>query len=250
MFHKGETVTKYSVKSDKGIVRAVNQDSCFLTVFDDGTCFAVVCDGMGGPKAGDIAADIAIRNISERFVAGWRKSITTDSVKNLLTTSISAANICVFDAASADPELTGMGTTVVAAVLINGTLITAHVGDSRVYLVSDALYLITKDHSLVQELIDSGTLTREDAKIYPYKNVITRALGIDEHVEIEFTERKIKDEDRILLCSDGLSNYVSEESIYEIIKNNEVSETAELLIKTANTNGGGDNITAVVFAEQ
>lgn len=247
---KGETATKYSVKSDKGMVRAINQDSCYLTVFDDNMCFAVVCDGMGGPKAGDIASDIAIRNISERFAAGWRKGLTTDSVKNLLTTSICAANICVFDAAASNPDFAGMGTTVVAAVLKNDTLITAHVGDSRAYLVSDGLYQITKDHSLVQELVDSGELTRDEAKTYPYKNVITRALGINEHIEIDFTERKINSNDRILLCSDGLSNFVSEENLYHITADNEVTETAVLLVNEANNNGGGDNVTAVVFSEQ
>ena len=108
---------RYSMKTDKGVVRKTNQDSCFVTVFDDGSCFAVVCDGMGGPNAGDIASEIAIKNILERFIAGWRNKISAESVRNLLETSIAAANICVFDAAERDEKFKGMGTTVVAAVL-------------------------------------------------------------------------------------------------------------------------------------
>ena len=152
---------KYSILTDKGVVREMNQDSCFLTLFDDNTCFAVVCDGMGGPNAGEIASDIAIKNISERFAAGWRKGMSVDSVKNLLLTSISAANICVYDEAKSDSRLSGMGTTAVAAVYNGTALVTAHVGDSRAYYCNNELVQVTKDHSLVQEMFDAGTLTIE-----------------------------------------------------------------------------------------
>lgn len=236
------------MKTDKGIVRSVNQDCCFVTSFDNDACFAVVCDGMGGPKAGDVAAQIAIRNISERFIAGWRAKISPESVQNLLATAISAANICVFDAAEADEAYKGMGTTVVAAVLLGEHLIVAHVGDSRAYLVSDVVRLLTKDHSLVQELVDSGRLSDSDAANYPYKNVITRAIGIAEHVDIDFSEYKINNSDRILLCSDGLTNFVSEAEMYNIVKNHDIDIVSDKLIDAANTNGGGDNITAVVIS--
>ncbi len=237
------------MKTDKGIVRATNQDSCFVTVFDDGSCFAVVCDGMGGPNAGDVASEIAVKNISERFVAGWRSKITVESVKNLLETSISAANICVYDAAEADEKYKGMGTTVVAAVLMNGVLVIAHVGDSRAYLISDHIQLLTKDHSLVQELVDSGQITDNDAKNYPYRNVITRAIGISEHVDIDFTERRIDSTDKVLLCSDGLTNFIAEKDLYTIIADNDIGVVTDVLINTANLNGGGDNITAVVLSK-
>lgn len=245
----GGIVTKYSMKTDKGIVRATNQDSCFVTIFDDGSCFAVVCDGMGGPNAGDVASEIAVKNISERFVAGWRPKITVESVKNLLSTSISAANICVYDAAEADEKYRGMGTTVVAAVLMDEILVIAHVGDSRAYLISDHIQLLTKDHSLVQELVDSGQITDSDAKNYPYRNVITRAIGISEHVDIDFSERRVEASDKIMLCSDGLTNFISEKDIYKIISDNDIDVVSDILVNTANSNGGGDNITAVVFAK-
>ena len=239
---------KYSMLTDKGAVRSMNQDSCFLTLFDDTTCFAVVCDGMGGLNAGEIAADIAIKNISERFAAGWRKGMSVDSIKNLLLTSISAANICVFDEAKTDDKLSGMGTTAVAAVYFNNTLITAHIGDSRAYYCDDELIQITKDHSLVQEMLDSGKLSPEDAKIYPYKNVITRAIGIEESIDIEFNVRLLNKNDKVLLCSDGLTNFVTDNVILSILKSVDTENCAKFLIDKANENGGGDNVTAVVFS--
>ncbi len=239
---------KYSMLTDKGVVRSMNQDSCFLTLFDDNTCFAVVCDGMGGPNAGEVASDIAIKNISERFAAGWRKGMSVDSVKNLLLTSISAANICVYDEAKTDDDLIGMGTTAVAAVYNGNTLITAHVGDSRAYFCNNELIQITKDHSLVQEMIDSGNLTSEEAKLYPYKNVITRAVGIEESIDIEFNVRLLENNDKVLLCSDGLTNFVENEAILNILKGEDTENCAKCLIDTANANGGGDNVTAIVFS--
>ncbi len=240
---------RYSLKTDKGVVRMSNQDCCFLTVFDEKSCFAVVCDGMGGPKAGDIASQIAVKNVSERFVAGWRSGISAASVKNLLTTAVSAANICVYDASVANEEYQGMGTTLVAAVVLGDELIIANVGDSRAYLAGSGLKLLTKDHSLVQELVDKGELSESDAKVYPYKNVITRALGIEEHIEIDFFEYKIDSDSCVLLCSDGLTNFVSEDEIFDILKNNDIGTVSEKLVETANGKGGGDNITAVVFAK-
>ena len=239
---------KYSILTDKGVVREMNQDSCFLTLFDDNTCFAVVCDGMGGPNAGEIASDIAIKNISERFAAGWRKGMSVDSVKNLLLTSISAANICVYDEAKSDTMLSGMGTTAVAAVYNGTALVTAHVGDSRAYYCNNELVQVTKDHSLVQEMFDAGTLTIEEAKTYPYKNVITRAIGIDESVDIEFNVRLISKSDKVLLCSDGLTNYIDNDTILEVLSTVDTESCAGRLVEIANTNGGGDNVTAVVFS--
>lgn len=240
---------RYSMKTDKGVVRKTNQDSCFVTVFDDGSCFAVVCDGMGGPNAGDVASEIAVKNISERFIAGWRNKISVESVRNLLETSIVAANICVFDAAEKDETLKGMGTTVVAAVLTGDTLVIAHVGDSRAYLIADDIRLLTRDHSLVQELVDSGQLSELDAKTYPYKNVITRAIGISDHVDIDFSQHIISSTDKVLLCSDGLTNFISENEIFRLITENPPEEVSPLLVSTANRNGGGDNVTAVVFTK-
>ncbi len=240
----------FSMKTDKGIVREINQDGYFVTAFDENTCFAVVCDGMGGPKAGDIASEMAIKNISERFVSAWRKDISPSSVRNLITTAFSAANILIFDEAQDNKDYEGMGTTAVAVYISDCYALIANVGDSRAYLAGDTISQITKDHSLMQELIDTGKLDEVDAKYFPYKNLITRALGIKEHIEIDFYEVNVNENDSILLCSDGLTNYVGDNDILKIINESEINKTAENLVDAANSNGGGDNITVVVLSNK
>ena len=217
---------------------------------DDDSCYAVVCDGMGGANAGEVASDMAIKYISERLAAGWRKNMSNESVINLLTTAITAANICIFDKAAENRQLQGMGTTVVAGVMLGDRLVVAHAGDSRAYLFGEELTCLTKDHSFVQDLVDAGQITEEQAKFHPDKNYITRALGIEERIEIDFAEYSFGDKDKLLLCSDGLTNYVSEAEIAEILSAEDVHDTAAKLVAAANRNGGGDNVTAVVIARQ
>ena len=238
---------KYSVMTDRGVVRATNQDNCMAACPDDDSCFAVVCDGMGGALGGDVASEIAVKTISGRIAAGWRAGMSNESLVNLLTTSITAANICVLDRAEEDPRLRGMGTTVVAAAIQQDRLVIAHVGDSRAYAFTDRLEQLTKDHSLVQDMVDAGMLTPEQASVQPNKNYITRALGIAERVEIDFTERSFSDHEKLLLCTDGLTNYVDEDAIAGILSSGRPEEMARLLVEEANRNGGGDNVTAVVI---
>jgi len=233
--------------TDRGVVRATNQDNCMAACPDDGSCFAVVCDGMGGALGGDVASEIAVKTISGRIAAGWRAGMSNESLVNLLTTSITAANICVLDRAEEDPRLRGMGTTVVAAAIQQDRLVIAHVGDSRAYAFTDRLEQLTKDHSLVQDMVDAGMLTPEQASVHPNKNYITRALGVAERVEIDFTERSFSDHEKLLLCTDGLTNYVDEDAIAGILSSGRPEETARLLVEEANRNGGGDNVTAVVI---
>ncbi len=239
----------FSMKTDKGIVREQNQDGYFVTAIDENTFFAVVCDGMGGPNAGDVASKLAVSNISERFISAWRQGISLSSVKNILITALNAANIVIFDEAAENPEYEGMGTTAVAAYVSGNDAIIANIGDSRAYIIDNGIKQITKDNSLVQEMIDSGKLAQEDLKFFPYKNVITRALGIEEHIEIDFFETKISDGNRLLLCSDGLTNYVSDSDIFNISNESDAENVAGHLIESANKNGGGDNITVVVLTK-
>ena len=239
---------KYSFATDRGKKRSINQDSCAAFYPDDHSCFAIVCDGMGGANAGEIASSMVVETVMERVREGWRADISDESVRNLLLTSITAANIKVFDKSLSDISCQGMGTTVVACVLMKDHAIFAHAGDSRAYLFSDRLKLITKDHSFVQELVDLGKITREQAKNHPRKNYITRALGVEEMVEIDFNTVYLSQNDMILLCTDGLSNFVSEEVISEILTN-ETEDPASVLVAEANENGGGDNITAVVLSQ-
>lgn len=239
---------KYSLKTDKGMYRTLNEDSCFAGSPAENTCFAVVCDGMGGANAGEVASALATETVSQRVLAGWRKSISSASVENLLTSAISAANICVFDEAISDNTKKGMGTTLVAAAVTNEFCVIAHAGDSRAYLLRQVLSLITHDHSYVQMLVDSGMISEKEAFDHPQKNYITRALGIGEHIEIDFSEFSVFPGDKILLCSDGLTNFVSEEDIFRILSENDTDTAVEMLVDTANANGGGDNITAVVIS--
>ena len=241
---------QYSMKTDKGKVRESNQDGYFVTAFDDSSCFAVVCDGMGGMNGGDIASDMAVKIISERFVAGWRQGISFSSVKNLITTAVSAANICIYDEAKDNNELEGMGTTAVIVYVSSMNAVVANIGDSRAYIVNESLSQITTDHSLMQEMLSNGKLSYENAASFPYKNVITRALGIEEHIDIDFFDVILTKEDSLLLCTDGLTNFVSPDEIIRIVNGSSCDNIASELVKCANTNGGGDNITAVVLTNK
>ena len=238
---------KYSIMTDRGIIRETNQDNCMAACPDAESCFAVVCDGMGGAKAGDVASEIAVKTISERMAASWRKNMSNESVINLLTTAITAANITIFDRAAEEPMLSGMGTTVVAVVVIGDRMVVAHAGDSRAYAFTDHLVQLTKDHSLVQDMVDSGLITQAQAAVHPNRNYITRALGIGEKIEIDFSEFTFEETEKVLLCSDGLTNFVKENVITEILSSGDFEDMAQRLVCAANENGGGDNITAVVL---
>ncbi len=239
---------KYLFETDKGIKRSINQDCCSVFELDDEALFAVVCDGMGGASAGEIASAIAVETVSERLRSGWRDEITEDSIRNLMLTSVTAANINVYDYSLSHPGCQGMGTTIVALVLRGDRGIVAHAGDSRAYLLTDRLHQVTKDHSLVQDLVDQGQITEAQARVHPQKNYITRALGVEEFIDIDFDTFTLPENAMILLCSDGLYNFVSDEDITEILLSGDAS-AAKRLISRANENGGGDNITAVIISQ-
>ena len=142
-----------------------------------------------------------------------------------------------------------MGTTVVAVIINSDRVYAASVGDSRVYIVSDNLFQVTTDHSVVQNMVDNGEITKEEAKFHPKKNVITRALGIESEIRTDFFQEEIdKDKDIVLLCTDGLTNYIDESDLFATVKNSSRYEIADNLVKTANDNGGGDNITVVALS--
>lgn len=238
---------RYSMKTDKGIVRESNQDNCYVTLFDDNSCFGVVCDGMGGPNAGDVASAVAVKEITDRFVEGFNSETSMQDAAVLLSKAIKTANRKIIGMASNNPDYQGMGTTAVAFVCRGNELVIANVGDSRAYFVSDEIVQLTKDHSLVQELIEKGQLTEEEALYFPYKNIITRALGVESHVDID-TFSLTLDDKCLLLCSDGLYNFISSEELSGIVNSTEIEfeNIAAELVTAANNNGGGDNITAVL----
>lgn len=236
-------------KTDRGRVRTDNQDAYFAGKITDDSVFAVVCDGMGGANAGNVASELAVRHISEYVIRSYRDGMDmTDTVKTLKNAIVSA-NISLYDKAVNNAELAGMGTTAVAAFVKDGTAVIAHVGDSRIYLVNGEIKQLTRDHSVVQSLIESGKITPEDAKVHPRKNVITRALGAEENVAVDSDCLNLSNGDTLLLCSDGLTNFLDDKDILTVFQNNDISAVAERLVEEANKNGGGDNITVVTVTK-
>lgn len=236
-------------KTDTGLVRTSNQDSYAAGELPGSVAWAVVCDGMGGATGGNHASSIAVKLISERISSSYRKGMSGTSIKNILVSAVVAANISIHDASLADPELTGMGTTVVVAVIADNSVYIAHVGDSRAYILSDGkLNQLTKDHSFVQEMVDRGKLTPDEAKNDPRKNLITRALGVDKDVIVDFCQEYISEDEVLILCTDGLTNYVEPSEIYELTNDKKFYEYSERLVNRANKNGGGDNVTVVTMS--
>ncbi len=238
----------FTAKTNIGKVRLTNQDCYNTGIFSDGTYWAVVCDGMGGASGGEIAADMCCKTVSFLIEKGYRENMTQTSVKNLLQSAVITANIEINDTSKKDVSLKGMGTTVVAAIVLNGCAFIAHVGDSRAYILSDGnIKQITKDHSVVQYMIDIGKITPEEAKVHPDRNIITRAVGSDENVQVDLDFTEIKNGDKILICTDGLSGCVSDGEILK--KSEEINTSSELcdkLINSALSSGGRDNITVAV----
>lgn len=240
---------KIVAKTDIGLKRSSNQDSYAAGELHGSVAWAVVCDGMGGAAGGNVASSTAVKIISERISSSYRPGMSSNSIRNMLTSAIEAANISVYDISESNDELNGMGTTVVTALVSDGIVCVANVGDSRAYILSNGeLRQITRDHSFVQEMVDTGRLTPDEAKEDPRKNIITRALGVGKNLRIDFYEEALAEGDVLLLCTDGLTNYIEPEEIYELTGDSKFYEYAERLVNRANTNGGGDNITVVTVS--
>lgn len=233
-------------KTDIGLTRHSNQDAVFTGVLEDGAVFAIVCDGMGGANAGNVASDTAVKVISQYITQSYRIGMDFYDVEKMLKNAISSANMEIYDMSLKKEELKGMGTTTVTALVRDGIAVIAHVGDSRAYKAGEKLQLITRDHSVVQSLVESGKITPEDAKVHPRKNVITRALGTEENVVVDCTQIELRADDILLLCTDGLSGYADEDGIYDALKA-DASQSADRLIELAKKGGGRDNITVVVI---
>lgn len=237
-------------KTDTGILRSLNDDSFLHGYLEGGNIWAVVCDGIGGSSGGAVASKSAVQTVGEKIIAGFRKDMSGNSVRNLLNTAIVAANIDILDKAKSDRMLDGMGTTIVVAVICDGLVHIAHAGDSRAYiLTSGGAVRLTTDHSLVQDMINCGMITEQEAMDHPRKNVITRALGIDENIDIDYCECQFVCGEKLLLCTDGLTNFISDERLYQISQSVSVESLPSALIDEANKLGGADNITAVVICE-
>ena len=237
-------------KTDKGNVRDSNQDAYAVGEFSDEVVWSVVCDGMGGAAGGNIASALAVKVISDKINASYRNQMRDSSIKNMLDSALTAANSEVFDFAEAQPDLRGMGTTVVCAIVRDNQAYIVHAGDSRAYVINNGnIRQITTDHSMVQDLLLRGKITPEEAEHHPNKNIITRAVGVNKAIEIDFEQIDLEDDDTLLICTDGLSNYVSNDEMLELMSDGKHYAFADRLVKKANENGGGDNITVVVISK-
>lgn len=220
--------------SDVGRIREANEDS--LLRDDDARVF-IVADGMGGHRAGEVASATAVEALREHLDDGHD-----------LTLAVAAANRSVFAKAQDNPDMRGMGTTLTAMRIEEGTAYIGHVGDSRAYLFRDGqLTQVTEDHSLVEELVRDGRLTPEEAAVHPQRSIITRSIGVDEHVEVATYEVELRDGDRVLLCSDGLTSMVRDDAIRSFLQVEvDPQAAADRLVTAANEAGGEDNITVLI----
>jgi protein phosphatase len=231
--------------SDVGKVREINEDyfGSFSGSFGN---LLLVCDGMGGHKGGEIASRLAVETISNYF----EKLNDSYNISEEINKSLEAANTSIILKAKEDTELKDMGSTVVLVLVKNGLAYYTSLGDSRIYKISEgAIQQITKDNSLVQQMVDSNIITENEAKVHPKKNVITKALGTNEEFKPEFYEPfKLQVNDKLILCSDGLTAHVDDEEIFELSKNNPPQQAAQKLVELANERGGTDNITVQIAA--
>ena len=238
---------KLAGKTDVGRVRQENQDDYRAGELPGGAVWALVCDGMGGAKGGREASQGAC-NVIENFFQEQYAQCGAGQEEPFLKKALLYANRFVFQKAAHEEALAGMGTTAVCALVRSGNVYLCHAGDSRAYLIRDGkLTQLTHDHSYVQELVDCGTITEEEAEHHPQKNIITKALGVDYRLEPEFTAAKLKQEDRLLLCTDGLTNTVETAAIAAIVAGQPPTEAIKSLISAALDGGGTDNITAVLM---
>ena len=239
---------KLAGKTDVGRVRQENQDDYRAGKLPGGAVWALVCDGMGGAKGGREASQGAC-NVIENFFQEQYAQCGAGQEEPFLKKALLYANRFVFQKAAHEEALAGMGTTAVCALVRSGNVYLCHAGDSRAYLIRDGkLTQLTHDHSYVQELVDCGTITEEEAEHHPQKNIITKALGVDYRLEPEFTAAKLKREDRLLLCTDGLTNMVPVEEMEELLAQGTFYDLPDRLIEAANAHGGSDNITALLLA--
>ncbi|WP_313891311.1 Stp1/IreP family PP2C-type Ser/Thr phosphatase [Psychrobacillus sp.] len=238
---------EFVVKTDVGMRRTVNEDRVDVFVRPDGLVLAVIADGMGGHKAGDVASEIALTEF-KRYFNAYNPAIVRS--KDWLTYTFQSINQTIADHSARNAGCEGMGTTLIAGLFKNEKGIIAHVGDSRVYqLTSDTLLQITRDHSYVNVLIDSGEINEEQAKSHPKKNVLMKAIGTERTVHPDFYEVALKSNSYLLFCTDGLSNKVSEPFIHNaLFSTMTLQEKGTALVDEANQTGGEDNISLILLS--
>ncbi len=236
------------ISTDIGKLREVNQDSYYVSEKEDIPVF-IIADGMGGHRAGEVASKMAIDVMKERFFKS-NKSINEErEVVLLVKKAIETANLKIYESSQKNKEYLGMGTTITMTYILGDKIVVGHIGDSRAYLLREGKFSqLTEDHSLVAQLLKNGSISEAEAQSHPQKNVITRAVGTDEEIDIDIVVEKIYKEDIVLLCTDGLTNMVDDSQINEILSTRKDIQTAcDDLVELANQNGGYDNITVIAI---
>ena len=239
---------KAYAKSDIGKVRDINQDYYYISSSLDEVQLYMLADGMGGYKGGEIASKLAIQS-AKSYIENNFKEIPKDkeSIIQLVGSSVEYANMVVYEKSKEDPELEGMGTTLEVCLIYNNKAYIGHVGDSRIYRIrKDFIRKLTQDHSYVQKLVKDGTITKEEAETHPKKNMLMKALGCNAFVEPDVSVKGFLREDILIMTSDGLTNMVKQEDIFNIAKGN-IEKAPIKLVELANENGGLDNITVVII---
>lgn len=234
--------------SDIGLVRAENQDIVLTEDIND-NILVVLCDGMGGERSGMDASRITAEIVLSKFILGYKEIFDSNNIRNLLISSVNAANSVVYKTSQTNIEKMGMGTTcVVAFVTQNGIAHIINVGDSRAYLIKDGkMNQITIDHNVAQMLLLQGKINQEEAKVHPHRNMLIKAVGVEKEINPDYFEVNINEGEKILMCSDGLSGYSSEEEIIGIINTHTIDESINKLVNLANEKGGKDNITIALI---
>lgn len=244
--------------TDIGLVRKENQDAYAVRVNEDsGHLVCVVCDGMGGVSGGRIASTLAVSTFMNSCLGNLRRDMTTQEVQTVAEFAVAAANRAVYERAQSEPVLAGMGTTLVSAIIWDDQVLLSNVGDSRAYLVrcreeqeSPAISRVTKDHSLVEKLVDMGNITEEEALSHPDRHFVTRVLGPDSDVPSDTYLLQLQHGDYMLLCSDGLVDTVSSQEMEREILKGEDNTCLNRLLELAKSSGAADNVTAVLLHRQ
>ena len=231
-------------RTETGYRRTMNQDYCDAGEFENGALWMIVCDGMGGANAGNIASLVAARTVKEAIMDRYDFSMRPAQIESMLSDAAEEANAAVFELAGKDPSYYGMGTTIVAALIQDRCAYLIHVGDSRAYKIGKTgAEKLTVDHSMVEELVMLGQLSEEEARVHPKRNIITRAIGVRDEVDVEYDFVALEEGDILLLCTDGLSNSLNEEAMFAMREGKTLPEYADALIEKALADGGYDNIT-------
>lgn len=234
--------------TDQGCVRKQNQDAYQIEQLDRNSMLCVVCDGMGGAKSGNIASSLAVDVFIQEVKRSWTSGMAQEKLDEMLRSAVKLANFTVFDQSCQFEEFDGMGTTLVAVLIRNRHATVVNVGDSRAYKVDQSgIRQLTRDHSLVQMMVDRGELTPEMARTYPGKNFITRAIGTEPMVECDLYHLDVAKGDFLLLCSDGLSNMMDEQEIlFEVVHGVSRQQCCQRLLDIAKNRGAPDNVTSVL----